>query len=313
MLKDKLKKLNLKVVLMSAVFVAFVGLLFFLFVFDIKVEPNTRFFMLTARFFPNIAALPEPTVEYLSSQVLPEKGYTVDIKWGSIGKKLLETGAIDLEKYKKIYTSRSPELLKYLTEEQGREITIDQKSAYFWVNTLWALGLVQKSKVLEEGIMGTEYKDRLGNFASTGGWTLGAKPAVELYSSFNILGLSDSQQVLVEKISRNIYRPCCNNPTSFPDCNHGMAALGLVELMVSQGFSEDEIYKAVLAFNSFWFPQTYLDLAYYFHKKENTLWANVDAKRVLSAEFSSFSGYQTVREAVGTIPGTQLRGGSCGA
>ena len=41
---------------------------------------------------------------------------------------------------------------------------------------------------------------------------------------------------IVEEIAGNIYRPCCGNSTAFPDCNHGMAMLGLIELMVSQKF-----------------------------------------------------------------------------
>lgn len=181
------------------------------------------------------------------------------------------------------------------------------------MNTLWALGLTQKSDVLNKGVMGTQYRKDLGNFASTGGWTLGAKDSVKLYSSSKVIPLSQEQQARVEKISAGIYRPCCGNPTSFPDCNHGMAILGLIELMASQGFSEDEIYKAALAFNSYWFPQTYIDLAYYFQTKENTPWQNVDPKRILSAQFSSAQGYQAVKQQIENIPGAPKSGGSCGA
>ena len=44
------------------------------------------------------------------------------------------------------------------------------------------------------------------------------------------------------------------------------------------GLFRDEIYQAGLAFNSYWFGQTYMDLAYYFKTKENLDWKNVDPK-----------------------------------
>ena len=161
--------------------------------------------------------------------------------------------------------------------------------------------------------MGTEYEDRIGNFASTGGWTLGAKDPTILYNSSEIVLLTKKQQAMVDKISQGIYRPCCSNPSSFPDCNHGIAILGLVELMVSQGFSEKEVYEAALAFNSYWFTQNYVDLAYYFQTKENTLWQDVDPRRVLSAKFSSADGYQAIKKQIKELPSLPSSGGSCGA
>lgn len=284
------------------------------FLFDIKLSPSTRAGTLLGLLRPTPVPSPGPSVELLTQQVTPKEGFTVDLKWADTGVKLVKAGGIDIAKYRKNYADpRYEELLKYLTENQDRGITINQENAYFWVNTLWALGLTQKSDVLDKGVMGTQYRKDLGNFASTGGWTLGAKDAVKLYSSSEIIPLTKEQQVLVEKISAGIYRPCCGNPTSFPDCNHGMAILGLIELLASQGFTEDEIYKAALAFNSYWFPQTYIDLAYYFQTKESTPWEGVDPKRALSAQFSSAQGYQAVKQQIENIPGAPSRGGSCGA
>lgn len=256
----------------------------------------------------------ELNAEQLQQIVVPEGGYEVKIKWGDVGEKLVAAGGVDMNKYEDNYKGEQwKELLTYLTENKNEGIRITPENAYFWVNTLWALGLTQESKVLTEGIMGTEYKDDLANFASTGGWTLGSKKAVDLYSSSRIIDLDENEQEMVKRISEGIYRPCCGNPTSFPDCNHGMAILGLIELMVDQGYSEQEIYKAALAFNSYWFPQTYMDLAYYFATEENTDWNQVDARRALSAEFSSAPGYQKIKEQIGNVPGTQISGGGCGA
>lgn len=250
----------------------------------------------------------------LARRVIPEEGYTVNINWGDTGVKLVQAGGIDMAKYNENYSDpQYKELLSYLTENKNQGITINQENAYFWVNTLWALGLTQQSDVLSEGIMGTEYKDRVGSFASTGGWTLGNRDAISLFSSSSIIPLTPEQQQFVTKISENIYRPCCGNPTSFPDCNHGMAILGLLELMASQGATEDEMYKASLAFNSYWFSTTYVDLAYYFKTEKGLDWEDVDPKLALSAEYSSAPGYQTIKKEIGNIPGTEQVGASCGA
>lgn len=309
-MKKQTKKLSIITLAALALVLAVWG-----FLFDVKLEPSSRVGRLIGLLRPTPTPVPLPNVEFLSQQVIPKEGFTVNVKWADTGVKLVNAGGIDMGKYEKNYAEpRYKELLSYLTEAKDKGMTINQENAYFWVNTLWALGLTQKSDVLDKGVMGTQYKKDLGNFASTGGWTLGAKDAVKLYSSANIIPLTGEQQALVERISAGIYRPCCGNPTSFPDCNHGMAILGLIELMASQGFTEDEIYRAALAFNSYWFPQTYIDLAYYFQTKENTPWQNIDPKRVLSAQFSSAQGYQAVKQQIENIQAPPKGGGgSCGA
>ena len=308
----KKKKSNrIPVVVVS---LAFVGLAWTnLFDFDVKLKGNVAS-KLGLGPSPTATPTPELTAQGLSAVVVPDSGYTVNIKWGDTGKKLVEAGGIDMAKYEKNYNKPEfKDLLTYLTDDKSEGITITKENAYFWVNTLWALGLTQQSEVLDEGVMGTEHKDRVGNFASTGGWTLGAKDAVSLYSSADIIPLTPEQHALVHKISKGIYRPCCGNPTSFPDCNHGMAILGLIELMVCQGYSEDEVYDAALAFNSYWFGQTYVDLAYYFQTEKGVTWSEVDAKEVLSAEYSSAQGYATIKDKIGNIPGSEQVGASCGA
>ncbi len=286
-----------------------------LFIFDVDVSPSGRFQSLLGREAkPTARPDSELTAAGLAAAVVPEEGYTVEVKWGDTGRELVAAGGIDLEKYRANYSDEKyEELLTYLTEDKNKGITITQDNAYFWVNTLWALGLTQKSDVLDKGVMGTKYKERLGNFASTGGWTLGARPAVELYSSADIIPLSAERQRLVEKISANVYRPCCGNSTAFPDCNHGMAALGLIELMAAQGFEEEEIYEAALAFNSYWFTQTYVDLAYYFEKEKGISWADVDAREVLGSRYSSAQGYRQIKQAMEPVPGQRSSGASCGA
>ncbi|HKZ34424.1 MAG TPA: hypothetical protein VJ179_00955 [Patescibacteria group bacterium] len=255
----------------------------------------------------------EGVVHTLSEQVTPKKGFSLNIDWSDIGVKLVQSGAIDMKKYTDRYKNPSErDLFSYLTEKSKKGLAITNENASFWLNTLWAFGLTQKSDVLEKGVMGTTYKDRIGTFASTGGWTLGQKDADELFDSQEIVRLTDEQQDLVWKIADGIYRPCCGNPTSFPDCNHGMAMLGLLEIMASQGFSEEEMFNAALAFQSYWFPQTYTEIAYYFQEKEHVSWRDVDPKRVLSSEFSSSSGYQALQEKIKDLPRLPGSTAQCG-
>lgn len=242
-----------------------------------------------------------------------KKNYVFKIKWGDLGKKMIADGVIDKTKLANAVTgsdSLPKDLDKYLTANQN-QIELNQQNAQFWVDVLWGLGLANKNDILDKGSM-VQNGDR-ANFASTGGWTIGAREPMDIYSKSSYIQLSSSQQKIVEKIAGNVYRPCCGNSTAFPDCNHGMAALGLIELMVSQNFSENDIYKTVLAFNTYWFPQTYLDTAYYFQKNGRD-YSKVSAEELLSKTFSSAMGYQVVHEKVGNVQWPALQnGGSCGA
>lgn len=168
------------------------------------------------------------------------------------------------------------------------------------LNILWAFGLANKNPILEKGPMMDPKYGGADKFASTGGWTLAKGNAMDHYSMHPLVTLTSDQQALVEQVSKNIYRPCCNNSTYFPDCNHGMAMLGLLEIMASQGASEEEMYKTALAVNSFWFPSQYATIAQ----------LNLDPKVALSAEYSSGSGYANVSAKLKST--TPSGGGSCG-
>ncbi|MBI4059217.1 hypothetical protein HY404_03180 [Candidatus Microgenomates bacterium] len=247
----------------------------------------------------------------LTEQVLPKDGVTLPVNWGGLGPKLVAAGVIDLDKFTKA-TKLTDEQKKILSQGGEMPIKIDNSNSHFVVNVLWALGLAQKSLVYDEGPLGKEYKNKAGNFASTGGWTLAKGTATNYLNKFDLIPLTGDQQKKVGEIAKNIYRPCCGNPTWFPDCNHGMAALAVIELLVSQNLSESEIYKYILGFNSFWFPDNYLTAATYF-ARQGTKWDQVDAKRVLSAEFSSAKGASEVAKKVGPLPYANISGGSCGA
>ena len=193
--------------------------------------------------------------------------------------------------------------------ENNGNLTIDSENAGYILNLFWAFGLANKNEILENGPMTDSQYGGAGNFASTGGWTMSQNDTMNHYSKHQFIDLTNEQQSLVERVSKNIYRPCCGNSTYFPDCNHGMAMLGLLELMANQGVSESDMYRVALIVNSYWFPDTYLTIAKYFQNR-GIDWKNVDPKEILSSAYSSASGYQKVLSEVEPIQ--PQGGGGCG-
>lgn len=275
-----------------------------------------EYYLMKRNFDAQVATLAKSTqnsdelIQILKQEVLPRSGYQLAVRWNDLGQQLVDSGAIDRAKYDKLFTDDySRDQMKYLSGMHDHML-INEQNSRFMVNTLWALGLVNKNKILEEGPMKTHGGDVM-NLASTGGWTLGSKPVSQLYSSREIIPLTPDQQEIVKKIARSVFRPCCDNSTEFPDCNHGMAALGYIEVAVAQGVAEEQIYKDLLAINSFWFPQQYVMLAAYM-RQQGVEWENVDAKLALSAQYSSAQGAQKVRQSVQGLPGFGNQSGGCG-
>lgn len=250
-------------------------------------------------------------VERLAGQVLPKEGFELSVAWSDFGPKLVKAGVIDQKKFEEAVTLTDEQRM-ILIEGSDQKIKIDNSNSQFVVDLLWALGLAQKSIVYDEGPLGKEYKNEVGNFASTGGWTLAKGEATDYLNKFDLIPLTPDQQKLVGEIAKNVYRPCCGNPTWFPDCNHGMAALAAIEMMVSAGLPEEQIYKEVLKLNSFWFPDTYIVTAVYFDRA-GTPWDKVNAKEVLGNKYSSGQGAADIVKKVGPLPGSENAGGSCGA
>src|SRR3989344_7681198 len=168
---------------------------------------------------------------------------TFSLRWGELGVRLAEAGVIDMNKFPDFY--------------HEEYMAINPENSRVALNTLWAFGLANKNPILENGPMMDKRYGGAGNFASTGGWTLAQGPSMSHYSMHSFVMLTREQQALVERVAKNIYRPCCDNSTYFPDCNHGMAMLGLLQLMASQGVSEQDMYKVALKVNTLWFPNQY--------------------------------------------------------
>jgi len=257
----------------------------------------------------------------LEEAVIPPNGAALPIRWGDLGYQMVKTGVIDAGKFKKLYTINGEldaETEKLLSATDNENIKITSRNSRLILNLLWALGLGNKNEILEKGPMITysgagspaEALAKAGGFASTGGWTLAVGSAMDHYSKHLFIALTPEQQKLVELVSQNIYRPCCGNSTYFPDCNHGMAMLGLLELMASQGVSEKDMYKVALQVNSYWFPDTYLTIAKYLKEKKNIDWEDADPKEILGANYSSASGYQRILKEIS--PPVNNQSGSCG-
>lgn len=242
--------------------------------------------------------------------VLPTEGVELPVAWGDVGPKLVKLGVIDETKFKSAL-KLTPQQEEILTKDSDTNIRIDSANSQFVVDLLWALGLAQKSIVYTEGPLGKEYKKDAGNFASTGGWTLARGNATQYLGRFDVIPLTDQQQQKVAEIAKNVYRPCCGNPTWFPDCNHGMAALAIIELLVANNVDESTIYRKLLGFNSFWFPDSYIYVATYF-ARQGIPWKDVDPKAILGKEFSSAQGASSIARKVGQIPYRSSGGGSCG-
>ncbi len=259
-------------------------------------------------------------ISNLLNEINPSEGYTLNVTYADLGPKLLSSGVIDFNKFKSVYDrSGKPltaEQIKILKEGSDEKIQINPDNAYFLLNFFWALGLANKSKILTEGAI-TKYGDgQIGNFASTGGWSLTKSGNVlDYYAKSVILSLTPDQEALVERVSSNIYRPCCNNPTSFPDCNHGMALLAVLQVMAANGATEKEMYDASKYFNAYWFPSSYADLAMYFKYTENKSFKDIDSKTLLSKEYSSVSGWQNKKrwlQSNGKLKNNPVQGAGCG-
>ncbi len=308
-------------------------------------------FVLTNLKVPSIAAkfsknsINENLVSQIVSQVLPPEGFKTRLVFGDVVKKMIDRGVIDLEKMKKLYNGQIPEYIQKLintqnlqTErrlggqisnqdidftqtsinprssvlDQRESVVINQETANYLLNLFWPLGLSNKTE-FNKNIPFSE-KD-LPYLASTGGWWLGKEEnGVAYFNKCEIIKLTKEQEDLVYKVAQNTFRPCCDNSTFAQDCNHGSALLGALELAVSQGYNEDELYKLALQLNSFWFPQSYIETAIYFKVFENKDWQNIDPKLVMSREYSSISGWiQNVHKKVAELNLPQIQsGGGCG-
>ncbi|MDO8579405.1 MAG: hypothetical protein Q7R72_00855 [bacterium] len=272
-------------------------------------SPTYQAYQLTNQNVANTVSSISPEEEV----VIPTEGVILPVSWGNLGLRLASTGVIDVEKLKAVYVDRSGftnEYGKLLLYQNDDKLKITKENAGYLLNLFWALGLANSNSILDSGEMTDSRYGGAQNFAGTAGWTIARGNPMDHYSKHMFVSLTADQQMLVDKISRGIYRPCCNNSTHFPDCNHGVAMLGLLELMASQGVSETDMWQTALTVNSYWFPDTYMTIASYM-KDKGVEWKDVNAQEMLGINYSSASGYAKIAGQV-REPEQRQGGSGCG-
>ncbi len=242
--------------------------------------------------------------------VLSERdaGETLEIPLDDTPAKLVSVGALDKETFLLLYSGTEREEARRLIETKGI-VTLTKKNSGILLNLLWGLGLAQKSTVLENGEMQNPKYGGPQRFASTAGWSIAEGDPMNHFAHHLFMSLSPEREELVRRVASGIYRPCCDNATDFPDCNHGMAMLGLLELLASKGASEDELYRFALIANRLWFSEQYAVVDRYVAGQGG---GQADAKTLLGKTLISASGFVRVAQAVQTLPARQEgSGGGC--
>ena len=112
----------------------------------------------------------------LMQEVNPTDGYEIQSFFGDVGPKLIASGAIDMIKFAALYQQQNAPLtdsqMSIMTKESVDNVMINQENAAFLLNFFWALGLTNHNVILTDGPMMSGGVDKVGGFASTGGWTL---------------------------------------------------------------------------------------------------------------------------------------------
>lgn len=255
---------------------------------------------------PTRTKIPELTPDVIG-QVVPKAGMPTGITFKDSIQKLVAAGVIDPDKFR-ASTKDMPAWVERLFHVPSDDpIVFNEATASYLLDLLWPLGLANKAAFNDDSPISTL---SIPSFASTGGWTLGRRPNGYVYfNQVEAVRMTAAQQAMALKVAKTTFRPCCNNSSFFQDCNHGSALLGLVELAASQGAALDRLYQLALTANSYWFPDNYAKTALYFLHFHRKSWGDVDPKVILSATFSSVSGWETnvnyrLRRANVTLPGT---------
>ena len=256
-----------------------------------------------------------PPAQYVAT--LPAS-YTLPIRYGGLGPALVKSGAIDLDAFLALYADGgkplSVEQQAILTQGSDKVVVIDHSSAHFLLNFFWAVGLANRNAILLEGPIHYKGADTVGQYASTAGWTLAARPPMEIFGSQPLITLTPAQQERLQTVAEGVYRPCCGNSTAFPDCNHGMAMLGILELMAAGDATENEMFEAAKYVSAFWFPKEMTQAAAYYKLTQGQDFGAIDPRRIVSRDMFSLSGAQSVQQWLagrGRLGQPQDTGGSC--
>lgn len=225
--------------------------------------------------------------------VVPRQGVNTRIVFGDAIRRLMAAGALDPDKYRAVIGTQGhlPAWVERLfAAPSSSPIVFSAENAPYLLNLLWPLGLSTRADFNQHSPIRTI---RLPSFASTSGWTLGhASNGYVYFDQIDAVRLTPAQEVKALEVATSTYRPCCDNPTFFQDCNHGSALLGLIELGASQGASVDLLFRIARVANSYWFTSQYAMTAMYFTYVRQQPWRTVPARLALGPDYSSASGWQ---------------------
>ncbi len=257
------------------------------------------------------------TYSAILANLYPQGGFKTKIVLGDIVQKLVASGVINLSKIEQLYGGNlTQQELDILTKPSYSPLILNASNANFYLLVFWALGISNKNPILDNfSAISNASGFNIANFASTGGWTLGTDSnAVTYFNKLRLVNLTPTEQGYAYDVATQSYRPCCNNPTSFPDCNHGAALLALTELGASQGLNESQIFYLDLEAQTLWFPTYYYLTALTLKYKNASYWNN--ARDILGINYSSASGwYKNVYQPLKSnnlLPPSQNGGVSCG-
>lgn len=224
-------------------------------------------------------------IDEIQEDLIPSIGVSFPIIWEGFLEKLVEEEVIELtildEKLSIVRGYGLTEVELSLFQYSLKNIHIDNESQSFLLLVFGALGFSNNNTVLDA------HTHMMENQTSAVGY---AK-----YDSAEILNFTFEQQDLVEDIALNSYVPCCNNPVLVPNSNYGYANFGLIEFLVYNGISREEIFKTLLVFNSYWFPDQYLDVAV-FVENQGQSWKQINFTEIMGYSYSSLEGYLTIKE-----------------
>lgn len=290
--KARLKKLNPAYRLLSIGLVSVIIILGLVFVTVHKSAPATTINKNTSTTNTIVNQSSTNQTAILLSGLFPNQGFKTPVRLNDIVPELVSSGVINLTKVKGLYGGKlTQQELDILTKPSYANLTLNSSNANFYLLIFWALGIANKNQVLDNFSASANASNySVADFASTGGWTLGTSSNSMVYfDKLSLLTLTPLAQNEMYDVATHSYRPCCNNPTAFPDCNHGAALLALTELGASEGLNESQLYTLDLQAQTLWFPSYYATTALELHYKNVSYWAS--PRLVLGANYSSASGW----------------------
>lgn len=228
----------------------------------------------------------------LLSGLFPAQGFKTNVRLNNIVPELVLSGALNLSKVEQLYGKNlTQQELGIFTKPNYTNLTLNTSNANFYLLIFWAIGISNKNQILDNFSAELNASNStVADLASVGGWTLGTNSSgMAYFNKLQLIGLSPLQQGEMYDIAAHTYRPCCDNPTAFPDCNHGAALLALMELGASEGLNGSQLYTLALQAQTLWFPSYYATTALELHYKNVSYWNAPQI--VLDKNYSSFSGW----------------------